>query len=191
MNKRIVLASSSPRRKELLKREGIDFIVDASFVDETLDNTLPIEKRLCQLAQRKAFPIHQKYPHDIVIGADTVVYFENQVIGKAKNEAEARSILKKLSHQPHDVYSAVAIYDGEHCKTFCEKTEVYFKDISLLIEDYLISQDWVGKAGAYGIQGRADIFVDHIVGDKDNVIGLPVKKLLSYLSNIIENDDRK
>lgn len=181
MHKKIILASTSPRRKELLEREGIDFIVDASFIEETLDDSLPIDKRLCQLAINKALPIHQKYPHDIVIGADTVVYFENQVIGKAHSREEASEILHRLSHHKHDVYTAVAIYNGETLTSFCEQTEVYFKDITDMIEAYLDSNEWKGKAGAYGIQGTADVFVDHIVGDKDNVIGLPVQRIREYL----------
>ena len=87
----------------------------------------------------------------------------------------------RLSHHRHDVYTGVAIYMGNDLKTFCEKTEVYFRDISSLIPDYLASKEWVGKAGAYGIQGKADCFVDHIVGDLDNVIGLPVTKVMECL----------
>ena len=181
MSKKIILASTSPRRKELLEREGIDFIVDASFIDETLNESLPIEERLCDLARRKAFPIHQKYPNDIVIGADTVVYFENEVIGKAQDEQMARHILERLSNQKHVVYTGVAIYFGQDVFMFCEKTEVYFRDIHSLIPDYLASKEWVGKAGAYGIQGKANCFVDYIVGDLDNVIGLPVKKVMECL----------
>ena len=123
----------------------------------------------------------QKYPDDIVIGADTIVYFEDEVIGKAQDERMARHILERLSHQKHLVYTAVAIYIGHDIKTFCEKTEVYFRDISSLIPDYLASKEWVGKAGAYGIQGKAVCFVDHIVGDLDNVIGLPVTKVMECL----------
>ncbi len=181
MHKKIILASTSPRRKELLEREGIDFIVDASFIEETLDDSLPIDERLRQLAIKKATPIHQKYPQDIVIGADTVVYFENQVIGKAHSREEANQILHRLSHHKHDVYTAVAIYDADTLTSFCEKTEVYFKDITDMIEAYLDSNEWEGKAGAYGIQGAAEVFVDHIVGDKDNVIGLPVCRIKDYL----------
>lgn len=178
---RIILASTSPRRRELLEREGIDFIIDASFIDEVMDETLPIPDRLAQLASDKAMPIHQKHPHDIVIGADTIVYFDEKIIGKAKNESEARYILKMLSGQKHTVYTAVAIYFGEKLDTFVEKTDVYFRDIISMIDDYIESGEWQGKAGAYGIQGTADCFVDHIVGDKDNVIGLPVKKVVEIL----------
>ena len=181
MNKKIILASTSPRRKELLQREGIDFFVDASFIDETLDVSLSIEDRLCDLARRKADPIHRKYPDDIVIGADTIVSFDNQVIGKATDCQEARAILERLSDQKHLVYTGVAIYKGQDLQTFCEKTEVYFKDIKPMIQEYLDSNEWVGKAGAYGIQGKAGVFIDHIVGDLDNVIGLPITKVKECL----------
>ena len=180
MNK-IILASTSPRRKELLEREGIDFIIDASSIDETLDESLPIQERLMQLAKDKAEPIHCKYPQDIVIGADTVVYFHDRIIGKAKDENEAREILTALSNQKHTVYSAVAIYIGDMLYTFCDETVVYFKDILEMIDDYITSQEWIGKAGAYGIQGIAGKFVDHIDGDIDTVIGLPVKRVVKFL----------
>ena len=183
MNK-IILASTSPRRKELLEREGIDFIVDASSIDETMDETLPIKERLCQLAKDKAEPIHHKYPLDIVIGADTIVYFQNNIIGKAKNRKKAYETLQKLSNHKHTVYTAVAIYHGDSLEVFCDQTDVYFKDISIMINDYLDSEEWMGKAGAYGIQGKASAFVERIVGDKDTVIGLPVMHVKEFLNNI-------
>ncbi|MFQ7798682.1 MAG: Maf family protein [Coprobacillus cateniformis] len=144
MNK-IILASTSPRRKELLEREGIDFIVDASSIDETMDETLPIKERLCQLSKDKAEPIHHKYPQDIVIGADTIVYFQDCIIGKAKNREDAYQTIMMLSNQKHIVYTAVAIYNGNSLHTFCEKTEVYFKDISSMIDEYLDSGNGWGK----------------------------------------------
>ena len=180
MNK-IILASSSPRRKELLERGGIDFIIDASFIDEQMDDSLPIDKRMMKLATDKAQPIHHKYPNDIVIGADTIVYFQGEIIGKADNEEKAREILMKLSSQHHSVYTGVAIFFGSELVIFVEKTDVYFKDISSMIDDYIASKEWVGKAGAYGIQGSADCFVDYVDGDKDNVIGLPLAKVMRIL----------
>lgn len=180
MNK-IILASTSPRRKELLEREGIDFIVDASFIDEVMDETLEIKARLEKLATQKAKPIHDKYPTDIVIGADTVVLLDGQVIGKAKDENEARRILQSLSAREHEVYTGVAIYIQNQLYTFCEKTTICFKDIRHLIDDYINSGEWKGKAGAYGIQGKASCFVSWIDGDKDNVIGLPVHQMMECI----------
>jgi len=178
---KIILASGSPRRKELLERASIDFIIDASSIDETLDESLPLKQRLQKLAIDKALPIHHKYPNDIVIAADTIVYFQNQIIGKAKNEKEARFILNSLSNKKHSVYTSVAIYFQDELETFIDQTDVYFKDIHLLIDSYIASGEWKGKAGAYGIQGSADCFVDHIEGDIDNVIGLPLKKVVDIL----------
>ena len=94
---KIILASSSPRRKELLKREGIDFMVDASCIDEVLDESLPLKSRLMKLSYDKGEPIHKKYPKDIVISADTTVFHNDEIIGKASDKEEARRILLSLS----------------------------------------------------------------------------------------------
>ena len=180
MNK-IILASSSPRRKELLEREGIDFIVDASSIVEEFHDDLSIEDKLCHLAYDKALPIHMKYPDDIVIGADTIVYAHGKIIGKPKDQEEAKNILLSLSNDCHEVMSAVAIYKEGQWHTFCEKTKVHFKDIRLMIDDYLQQDEWIDKAGGYAIQGIGRQFVDHIEGDFDNVVGLPVKRVKEYL----------
>ena len=183
MNK-IILASASPRRKDLLTNAGIDFIVDASSIDEVLDESLDIEDRLMKLAADKAYPIHEKYPNDIVIGADTIVYYNQQIIGKAKDREDAKRILTMLSSHKHSVYTAVALYNKGELFTFIDKTDVYFKDILSMIDDYLALNEWQGKAGAYGIQDSANVFVDHIDGDLDNVIGLPVYKVKEALNNL-------
>ena len=149
-----------------------------------LDETLDLEERLMKLAADKAYPIHQKYPHDIVIGADTIVYYNQQIIGKAKDEEDARRILTMLSSKKHSVYSAVAIYNKDELITFIDKTDVYFKDIISSIDDYLALNKWQGKAGAYGIQDEAKVFVDYIIGDLDNVIGLPVYRVKEVLNNL-------
>lgn len=180
MNK-IILASNSPRRKELLEQAGIDFIIDASSINETMDETLPLLDRFKKLATDKATPIHDKYPEDVVIGADTIVYFNNQIIGKPKNREDAKRILTTLSHHKHSVYTGVAIYFQDQLYTFVEKTDVYFKDIGDLLDDYLDSLEWQGKAGAYGIQGKAIAFVDELDGDRNNVIGFPITRVIEVL----------
>lgn len=180
MNK-IILASSSPRRRELLKREGIDFIIDASSIDEIMDQSLPISKRMTQLAADKAYPIHQKYPNDIVIGADTIVYFNEQIIGKAKDEEAARKILLMLSGKQHTVYTGVAIYFGKELYTFVEKTIVCFKDISSLIDDYIASVNGRAKLVPMGFKEVQIVLLIILLADKDNVIGLPVKKVKEIL----------
>jgi len=179
----IVLASSSPRRKALLENHGTAFIVDASFIDEVLDESLDIESKLMHLAAQKAYPIHQKYPYDIVIGADTIVYYNDKIIGKPIDKDDAKQILLSLSCNVHRVYSAVAIYYGDDLECFIDYTDVYFKNIEPYLDTYLLSDEWIDKAGAYGIQGHAVIFVDHIVGDIETVIGLPTNKIIQSLKN--------
>ena len=180
----IILASASPRRKELMEREGIDFKIDALSIDEVLDDSLALEDRLKELSRSKAYPVHLKHPDDIVIGADTIVYHDEKIIGKPVDKEDAYRILKSLSDDHHTVYTAVSIYNRNELIQFVDHTDVYFKDITYMIDDYLKSDEWKDKAGAYAIQDDASLFVDHIEGDIDTVIGLPVKKLVDVLDSI-------
>ena len=158
-------------------------IADRYHVDEyTIQNynhNRDLSKGTIVIVPYIACLLYTSYPDDIVIGADTVVYFQNQIIGKAKDENEAKYILNLLSHQMHSVYTSVAIYFQDELMTFIDRTDVYFKDISHLIDSYIASGEWEGKAGAYGIQGTADCFVDHVNGDIDNVIGLPLQRVMN------------
>lgn len=167
---RIILASSSPRRKELMAREGIDFIVDAASIEEVLDESLSVEERLKKLALDKGMPIHEKYPDDVVIAADTTVYHHDQIIGKAHSREEAKAILTSLSNDRQIVYTSVAIFFPEETLNFIEKTTVVFKDITDMIDDYLDTNEWVGKAGAYAIQGKGDRLIASVDGDRKSVV---------------------
>lgn len=181
---KIILASTSPRRKELLEREGIDFIIDASSITEYLDSSLDIEERLKKLAYDKGISIHQKYPEDIVISADTTIYHNDQIIGKAYSEDEARKILSSLSGDTHSVFTSVAVFYKDKVYNFVDETKVTFKDITGMIDDYLSIDEWKGKAGAYAIQGEAGKFIKEVDGDIDNVIGLPVKHVIEVIETI-------
>lgn len=181
---KIILASTSPRRKELLEREGIDFIIDASSITEYLDYSLEIEERLKKLAYDKGISIHEKHPEDIVISADTTIYHNDQIIGKAYSMDEARKILDSLSDDTHSVYTSVAVFYKDQVTTFVDETKVTFKDISDMIDDYLSIDEWKGKAGAYAIQGVAGKFVEEVQGDIDNVIGLPVKHVIEVIETM-------
>lgn len=181
---KIILASTSPRRKELLEREGIDFIIDASSITEYLDSSLNIEERLKKLAYDKGISIHQKYPEDIVISADTTIYHNDKIIGKAYSVDEARKILSSLSDDTHSVFTSVAVFYKEQVCTFVDETKVTFKDISDMIDDYLSIDEWKGKAGAYAIQGEAGKFIKEVQGDIDNVIGLPVKHVIEVIDTM-------
>ena len=181
---RIILASTSPRRKELLEREGIDFIIDASSITEYLDSSLDIEERLKKLAYDKGISFHKKYPDDIVISADTTIYHNDQIIGKAYSVDEARKILNSLSDDTHSVFTSVAVFYKDQVCTFVDETKVIFKDISDMIDDYLSIDEWKGKAGAYAIQGEAGKFIKEVQGDIDNVIGLPVKHVIEVIETM-------
>lgn len=128
--KRLVLASSSPRRKELLELHKFDFIIDFQEIEEVLDESLALPLRLEKLAYQKAAPIALKYPSDIVIGADTMVCLENQMLGKAADRQAAYEMLKLLSDQTQTVYSAVAIIDNGKVSTYHDGTKVTFKKLS-------------------------------------------------------------
>ena len=181
---KIILASTSPRRKELLEREGIDFIVDASSITEYLDSSLEIEERLKKLAYDKGISIHEKYPDDVVISADTTIYHNGKIIGKAHSAHEAREILESLSSDTHSVFTSVAVFYKDQVCTFVDETKVTFKNISDMIDDYLSIDEWKGKAGAYAIQGVAGKFIEEVQGDIDNVIGLPVKHVIEVIETL-------
>ena len=181
---KIILASTSPRRKELFEREGIDFIIDASSITEYLDSSLNIEERLKKLAYDKGISIHEKYPEDIVISADTTIYHNDKIIGKAYSVDEARKILSSLSDDTHSVFTSVAVFYKDQVTTFVDETKVTFKDISDMIDDYLSIDEWKGKAGAYAIQGEAGKFIKEVQGDIDNVIGLPVNHVIEVIETM-------
>lgn len=178
---KIILASQSPRRKDLLQREGIDFIIDASSIEENLDPSLPLLERLEDLAKQKGQPIHEIYPEDIVISADTTVYHNGEILGKPKDEADARRMLLGLSDDTHSVFTAVAIFFPDLCVSFVDETKVTFINIEDQLDDYIKTMDWTDKAGGYGIQTYASKFVKGIEGDFDNVVGLPVKRIVDIL----------
>lgn len=182
--RKIILASSSPRRKELLESHKIEFIVDYVEIDEVLDERLALPLRLEKLAYQKAFPISLKYPKDIVIGADTMVCLKERMLGKPHNRKEAFKMLKQLSNQTQIVYSAVAIIDNNRIVTYHDGTKVTFKNLTdQEINNYLDTNEWRGKAGAYAIQGIGKCLVAKIEGDIETVIGLPVRIIEDYLKS--------
>jgi len=199
----IVLASASPRRRQLLEEAGVAFRVHAVDVDERLDADLleqPVEA-VKKLAERKAHAaVEQLVTSDYdgmlaVIGSDTMVVFRGEIFGKPKDEADARRMLHALSGHGHDVHTAVSLWmvhapaGGDMSlayRTFVDTTYVYFKELSdEQIEAYIASGDPFDKAGAYGIQSVGDGFVDHIEGSLDTVIGFPVKRLLDEFPELV------
>lgn len=178
----IVLASQSPRRKEIMEQVGLSFIVHPSNTDEVFDSTLPLTKAIELLAFAKAVNVASLYPQDIVIGADTLVCFGDQVLGKPKNKKDAKAMLKMLSGQTHQVITGVSICVKGKQECFHSVSDVSFYPLTdSEINAYIDSGEPFDKAGAYGIQGKGAVFVAKIVGDYYNIVGLPIAELMRRL----------
>lgn len=186
MEKRIVLASASPRRAELLGRLTGDFNVEESGADETYAGGNPA-KLARILAERKAADVFSRNPDAVVIGADTVVALGGRIFGKPRDEADARSMLRLLSGRQHVVYTGVCVLSARYKRVFCSRTKVQFDTFSQQETDaYIASGDWADKAGAYGIQGTAAKYIRGIKGDYYNVVGLPLNTLYKLLKDLEE-----
>ena len=190
MKKEIILASGSPRRRELLNQIGIDFTVITSDADEITTEKSP-EKIVMQLSSLKAEAV-AKLPVKKNTAAvqnsaaasfgDTIVYADGQVLGKPRDERHAFDMIKSLSGGSHSVYTGVTFICGKEKTSFYEQTEVYVYDMTdEEILDYIKTKEPMDKAGAYGIQGRFAAFVSKIEGDYNSVVGLPVGRVYQEL----------
>lgn len=185
--KQIILASQSPRRKELLEQLGLDFIVCPSDVEEIVSSADPVEvvRELSrQKAQDIAARMEEKNPgHDMMIlGADTIVVYEGKILGKPVDRADAERILQMLQGNTHSVYTGVTLIGKGKSVTFAEETEVTMYPASREeITWYIDTGEPMDKAGAYGIQGLGARFIRMIHGDYNNVVGLPAGKIYQIL----------
>lgn len=176
----IVLASGSPRRYELLKMIGIaDFKVIADPSEELIDPGLSPEEQVKKLSLQKARNVADKCSeNDLIIAADTLVYLENEPLGKPDSHSDAEDMLKKLSGKKHSVYTGVSLLKGNAHITNAEKTDVYFRELTgSEIKAYVTTGEPMDKAGAYAVQGNAAVFVTRIEGDYYNIMGLPLCRL--------------
>jgi len=183
---RIVLASGSPRRKELLEMVGIkDFIVIPDTSEEIITPGQTPEQTVCEIALKKAQNVSLLCKKDdLIIAADTLVYIDNEAIAKPENKTDAAQMLRKLSGQSHTVYTGIALLKESRHITQTEKTDVYFRELTdEEIFTYIETGEPMDKAGAYGAQGLASIFVKRIEGDFFNVMGLPLCKLSMMLKD--------
>lgn len=177
----IILASQSPRRRELMEKLNIPFTVRVADIDETPDPGLTVREDLARLSRRKAEAVPRQ-PEDIVIAADTMVVLDGQELGKPKDRAEAEKMLTRLSGKTHQVMTGLTVLRGSKQVTHVEVTEVTFRPLSPAeIRAYVDSGDCDDKAGAYGIQSGGALFVEKICGDYYNVVGLPVCRLACIL----------
>ena len=179
----IILASQSPRRRELLERMGLDYYVKTADHDETMSPFLPPEDEVARVSLLKAKSV-APYCHDddIIIGADTIVVCDGLVMGKPKNEAEAFSMLRRLSGKDHHVMTGLTVLKGDQAETHTVITSLRMRHLSdEEIRAYIATGEPMDKAGAYAIQGLAAMFIVGIDGDYYNVMGLPVCTLAAIL----------
>ena len=194
----IILASNSPRRKELLKQIGLDFVVIPSSCDENLEY-IEVKDIVIDLSEKKALDVVSKLEKEdlelnlsdikrvLVLGSDTLVSHRGEVLGKPLDILEAKAMLKSLSNDHNEVYTGVCLvllekedprFKVSQIESFYEKTEVYFDEMSEAdIDEYIATGEALDKAGAYGIQGFAARYINKINGDYNNVVGLPVSKV--------------
>jgi len=183
---KLILASASPRRAELLRNAGFAFVVEPAHVDESVlegEEPLAYAKRL---ARDKGRAIHQKRAHDFVLGADTIVLVGARILGKPGDPKEAARMLHLLSGRTHKVITAVCLISPAGKEDIrAETTEVFMRELSEKeISDYIATGEPMDKAGAYAIQGRASKWIPKITGDYFNVVGLPVALVSAMLSEL-------
>lgn len=180
----LILASASPRRKELLSLFGLPFTVRAADIDETMDPALLPFDEVGRVSRAKAMATMRE-ADDVVIAADTIVVCQGKVLGKPRNEAEAVEMLTLLSGRDHQVMTGCTVLRGEKSETFTEVTDLHFRPLSKKeIEHYVATGEPMDKAGSYGIQGGAALFCQRLEGDYYNVMGLPVCALGERLKRI-------
>ena len=181
--KHIILASASPRRKEILELADLKFDVMPSDAQEITTKTAPNEV-VMELASIKAKDIYKKSEkQSMVVGADTVVAYQGQILGKPADEADAKRMLTMLSGQTHEVYTGVCVIEDGKTKTLYEETKVTFYEISdEQIDRYIKTGEPMDKAGSYGIQGKAAVFIKGIEGDYYNVVGFPIARFLQEIT---------
>ena len=182
----IILASQSPRRKELMGLLKLPFSVKVADIDETMDPEKPPCDEVARVSRLKAQAIPRD-KEDIVIAADTIVVCENTVLGKPADAQDAYRMLKMLSGGHHQVMTGLTVLQGDRYVTCTEVTDIHFRALTdKEIYDYIATGEPMDKAGAYGIQGGAALFAEKLVGDYYNVMGLPVCRLYQILKQFME-----
>ena len=180
----IILASGSPRRRELMGLYGVPFTVRAADIDETMDPVKAPFDEVAQVSRRKAEAV-ARCPEDLVIAADTIVVCGGKVLGKPHSREEAAAMLRMLSGNTHQVMTGCTVLRGSRAETFTQVTELHFRPLSEAeIASYIATGEPMDKAGAYGIQGGAALFCEGMTGDYYNVMGLPVCRLQQSLRRL-------
>lgn len=183
MPRKLILASASPRRQELLREAGIPFVVHATEVDETPLPGEDAQQCALRLAREKALAAARRFPNDLVLGADTVVVVDDEILGKPRDQQDAARMLRRLSGRAHRVLTAVSlVVPGKGADTRSATTQVHFRKLKEgEIQEYIAGKEPMDKAGAYAIQGGAAHWVTGLEGDYSNVVGLPLMLVAEML----------
>ena len=180
----IILASASPRRKELLKNITSDFKIIPSTIEEVVPEGIPAIDTATYLSTQKALDVSKNNPNDIIIAADTIIVFNNEIYGKPKDKEEAKKMLSSFSGNTHLVVTGVCVSCKERTISFSSVNEVeFYKLTEQEIDEYLSHDEYKDKAGSYAIQGKANLFVKSIKGDYNSIVGLPVSQLNRVLKD--------
>ena len=182
----LILASGSPRRRELLSLYTADFTVQVSDFEETGVEAATPAQLVEKLARGKCLAVAAQHPGQVVIGCDTVVDVKGEVFGKPRDPEDARRMLRALSGSTHEVHTGVCVSDGTRTESFVDSCRVTFFPISEEeITRYIATREPYDKAGAYGIQGRAALWVDRIEGDYYTIMGLPVSRTVQLVERFV------
>jgi septum formation protein len=178
----LILASQSPRRRQLLEQVGLTFTVKPSSTEEIFDENMNPEDLVQKLAREKAADVFQQFPEAVVLGSDTVVAADGKVLGKPKDDADAKNMLRMLSGRTHQVHTGAVILSKGRETSFAETVNVTFYPLTETeIDTYIQSKEPADKAGSYGIQGLGAVFVKRIEGDYFSIVGLPVAGVVRAL----------
>lgn len=180
----LILASQSPRRRELLGLITPDFVVRVADIDETMDLTRPASEEVARVSLKKAMAV-ERQTGDVVVAADTIVVCDGQILGKPKDQADAFRMLSMLSGRDHQVMTGMTVTRDDDVYTCTEITDICFRELlPQEIRAYIATGEPMDKAGSYGIQGGAALFATELHGDYYNVMGLPVCRLAMTLRNM-------
>ena len=180
----LILASQSPRRKELLGLFHLPFTIRVADIDEAMDPQKPACREVARVSREKALAVPREND-DVVIAADTIVVCNGEVLGKPRDAEDAYRMLRLLSGRDHQVMTGMTVLRGDVCKTVTEITDIHFRELSdREINAYIRTGEPMDKAGSYGIQGGAALFAERLVGDYYNVMGLPVCRLGQLLREV-------
>ncbi|MGI6508986.1 MAG: Maf family protein [Erysipelotrichaceae bacterium] len=184
--KKLILASKSPRRKELLELLGFDFDVISSEVDEVSSEDLSPEEMVKALAYQKAKAVFETHPDNVVLGSDTIVVVDDEILGKPKNERQAKEMMLKMKDREHQVITGVAVLSKKEEIIFSDISNVHFNDIEEAeIDRYVKTDEPYDKAGGYAIQGWAARYISAIEGNYYTIMGLPLDKVFKYVKKML------